>query len=199
MSPRTKQQYEEIRKSSKGKIMSVALKLFAEKGYYATSISQIAAKAKISKGLMYNYFESKEELLDEIIEEGFTALTELEHLIEKGSKPEDRLMNFIDSVINNLFSNFSYWQLYLTLLVHPSVQKRYEKRMTAFRDDFTKTLSTLFKDLGSSNPKLEAFILGTFFDGLVLNFIAAEDEFPIEKIKYSLYTKFVTQKSKRIK
>ena len=31
MSPRTKQQYEEIRKSSKGRIMTVALKLFAEK------------------------------------------------------------------------------------------------------------------------------------------------------------------------
>ncbi len=179
--------------------MSVALKLFAEKGYHATSISQIAVKAKVSKGLMYNYFSSKEDLLDEIIEEGFIALTELEYLIEKGSKPEERLENFINSVINNLFSNFSYWQLYLTLLVHPTVQKRYEKRMTAFRNDFTKTLSTLFKDLGSSNPKLEAFILGTFFDGLVLNFIAAEDDFPIEKIKHSLLTKFVEQKSKRRK
>jgi hypothetical protein len=69
--------------------------------------------------------------------------------------------------------------------------------MTAFRDDFTGTLSALFKELGSSNPKLEAFILGTFFDGLVLNFIAAEDDFPIEKIKHSLLKKFVEQKSKR--
>ena len=197
MSPRTKQQYEEIRKSSKGKIMSVALKLFAEKGYHASSISQIAAKAKVSKGLMYNYFSSKEDLLDEIIEEGFTALTQLEYLIKKGSKPEKRLENFIDSVINNLFSNFSYWQLYLALLVHPSVQKRYEKRMTAFRDDFTGMLSALFKELGSSNPKLDAFILGTFFDGLVLNFIATEDDFPIEKIKHSLLTKFVEQKSRK--
>ena len=80
--------------------MSVALKLFAEKGYHATSISQIAVKAKVSKGLMYNYFSSKEDLLDEIIEEGFIALTELEYLIEKGSKPEERLENFINSVIN---------------------------------------------------------------------------------------------------
>lgn len=197
MSPKTKQQYEEIRKSSKGRIMSVALKLFAEKGYHATSISQIASKAKVSKGLMYNYFSSKEDLLDEIIEQGFSALAKLEYLIQKGRKPEEQLENFIDSVINNLFSNFTYWQLYLTLLVHPSVQKRYEKRLKAFRDDFTKTLSALFKDLGSINPRLEAFILGTFFDGLVLNFIAAEDEFPIEKIKQTLVKKFIEQKSEK--
>ena len=46
--------------------MSVALKLFAEKGYHATSISQIAAKAKVSKGLMYNYFEAKKNYLKKL-------------------------------------------------------------------------------------------------------------------------------------
>ena len=89
--PRTKKQFEEIRKSSREKILSVALELFAKKGYHATSISQIALKAKISKGLMYNYFASKEKLLNEIIQQGFNSLAELEFKSARGTVPENNL------------------------------------------------------------------------------------------------------------
>ena len=191
MSPRTKKQFEEIRKSSRDKIISVGLELFAKKGYHATSISQIAQKAKISKGLMYNYFSSKEELLDEIIQHGFDSLAELEYKGRRGVNPEKQLEEFVDSVLNNLYSNISYWQLYLALLVHPDIQKKFEKKMGQFRDEFIKTMAALFRKLKIKNPELEAFLLGTFFDGLVLNFIVSEDVFPIKKIKSALINKYI--------
>lgn len=194
--PRTEKQFEKIRKSSKEKILKVSLELFAGKGYHATSISQIAIKAKISKGLMYNYFDSKEKLLEEIILEGFNALSELEYEAKRGDTAEEQLKNFVDSVLTNLYSNFTYWQLYLTLIVHPAVQKRFERRMTEFRDEFVSYLSNIFRRLGSREPELDAFLLGTFFDGLVLNFIAAEDAFPVEKIKKALLSKYIKIKPK---
>ena len=86
--------------------------------------------------------------------------------------------------------------MYLTLLVHPSVQRKFERRMTEFRDEFVSNLSNIFKRLGSREPELDAFLLGTFFDGLVLNFIAAEDAFPIEKIKKALLNKYIKTKPK---
>lgn len=46
----------------KDKILQAALALFAEKGFHTTSVSQIAEAAGVSKGLTYNYFESKEKL-----------------------------------------------------------------------------------------------------------------------------------------
>jgi AcrR family transcriptional regulator len=189
--PRTKKQFEEIRKSSREKILIVALELFAKKGYHATSISQIAFKAKISKGLMYNYFASKEGLLDEIIQHGFNLLADLEFKSKRGADPEKQLKDFVDSVLYNLYSNFTYWQLYLALLVHPEIQKKFKKKMTQFRDEFIQTLATLFRKLKVKNPELEAFLLGTFFDGLVLNFMAAEDVFPVEKIKKALLSKYI--------
>ena len=191
MSPRTKQQFKEIRKTSREKILSVALELFARKGYHATSVSQIAKKAKISKGLMYNYFTNKEKLLDEIIQEGFNSLAELEYKAKRGVGPKQQLEEFIDAVLDNLYSNFIYWQLYLALLVHPEIQKKFEKKMQRFRDEFVKALASLFKKLKVKNPELEAFLLGTFFDGLVLNFIVAEDLFPIKKIKEALISKYI--------
>jgi len=191
MSPRTNQQFEEIRKSSKEKILKVALELFAKKGYHATSISKIAQRAKISKGLMYNYFASKEKLLDEIIQKGFNSLAELEFKAQRNVHPEKQLEDFVDSVLDNLYSNITYWQLYLALLVHPEIQKKFEKKMQQFRDEFVRELASLFRKLKVKNPELEAFLLGTFFDGLVLNFLVAEDLFPVSKIKEALLSKYI--------
>ena len=191
MSPRTKQQFKEIRKTSKDKILTVALELFAQNGYQGTSIAQIAKKAKISKGLMYNYFKNKEKLLEEIIQEGFNSLADLEYEAKRGVDPKEQLEEFIDAVLDNLYSNFTYWQLYLALLVHPEVQKKFEKKMQQFRDEFVKALTALFRKLKVKNPELEAFLLGTFFDGLVLNFMVAEDLFPVKKIKEALISKYI--------
>ncbi len=47
---------------AKAKILSTAETLFARQGYDATSMDQIAAKARVNKALIYYYFESKEGL-----------------------------------------------------------------------------------------------------------------------------------------
>ena len=191
MSPRTKDQYSEIRKVSREKILSAALELFAKKGFHATSISQIAKKARISKGLMYNYFKSKDKLLDEIIQNGFTELEGLSYHSTKNASPKEQLKSYVSTVLDNLYANLAYWQLYLALLVHPDIQKRYEKKLKVFRDEYVNQFSKLFRKLGAKDPKLEAFLLGPYFDGLVLNFIAAEADFPVEEIKEALLSKYI--------
>ena len=74
MSPRTEEQFKEIRDQKKQKILDAALEIFAEEGYYPSSISKIAKKAGISKGLIYNYFSSKEELIKIIAYDGIERL-----------------------------------------------------------------------------------------------------------------------------
>lgn len=51
----------------KEKILNVALKLFSERGFYSTSIPDIAQEEGMSVGNFYNYFKSKEFLAKEII------------------------------------------------------------------------------------------------------------------------------------
>lgn len=74
MSPRTTEQYDKIRQQRKQQILDVALSLFANDGFHASSISKIAKSANISKGLMYNYFESKDDLLLAIVETGLEEM-----------------------------------------------------------------------------------------------------------------------------
>ncbi|MCR4687672.1 MAG: TetR/AcrR family transcriptional regulator [Lachnospiraceae bacterium] len=61
-----KEQKEERRQ----KILMTALTLFVEQGYYDTKITDIAATVPMSTGLMFHYFESKEELLLELVRMG---------------------------------------------------------------------------------------------------------------------------------
>ena len=53
----------------KGEILDAARQLFFSRGYAKTTITDIIESADISKGLFYYYFGSKEDVLDEIVEQ----------------------------------------------------------------------------------------------------------------------------------
>lgn len=56
-------------KSTKQKILDVALDLFSIKGYEATSIKEIADNVGIAKASLYSHYQSKEEILNALIKE----------------------------------------------------------------------------------------------------------------------------------
>ena len=59
---------------TKRKIFETSMKLFAEKGYDATSIEEITATVGVAKGTLYYHFASKEEIFNFLIEEGIRLL-----------------------------------------------------------------------------------------------------------------------------
>ncbi|WP_077623464.1 TetR/AcrR family transcriptional regulator [Sediminibacillus massiliensis] len=60
----------------KEKIITTAIELFAEKGFYTTSIQEIARKSDVSKGAFYLHFHSKDELLLEIFKYYYSLMNE---------------------------------------------------------------------------------------------------------------------------
>ncbi len=61
-----KEQKEEKRQ----KILMTALTLFVDRGYFDTKITDIASAVPMSTGLLFHYFDSKEELLLELVKMG---------------------------------------------------------------------------------------------------------------------------------
>ena len=59
---------------TKRKIFETSMKLFAEKGYEATSIEEITATVGVAKGTLYYHFSSKEEIFNFLVEEGIKLL-----------------------------------------------------------------------------------------------------------------------------
>ena len=55
------------------KILDAALKVFSQNGYNASTIKQIAKKAKVAEGTIYLYFKNKKELLLNLVEHPFIS------------------------------------------------------------------------------------------------------------------------------
>jgi hypothetical protein len=61
-----------VTKSEKSRqsVLEAAAKLFRQQGYSATTLRQIASLAEIKAGSIYYYFDSKEAILDEVLDQG---------------------------------------------------------------------------------------------------------------------------------
>lgn len=76
-------------------LIQIALDLFVEKGYENTTITQIMKASKLSKGGMYHYFSSKEEVLNAVIEYGLTQELEKTKAGMKNLPIEKKLIYFL--------------------------------------------------------------------------------------------------------
>jgi len=125
MSPRTPKQYEDIREERKTLIMNVALEYFAKEGYHNTTINQIAKNADISKGLLYNYFDSKESLLSEIImrsvAEGYVYFDSN----RDGYLTEEEFEFFVRKISLMLKEKQTFWRLLFQLLMQNEVREKF--------------------------------------------------------------------------
>jgi len=64
-------------------LIDAALELFAEKGYAATRLDDVAARAGVSKGTLYLYFESKEDLFKAVVRSAIVpAIQDAERLVD---------------------------------------------------------------------------------------------------------------------
>jgi AcrR family transcriptional regulator len=182
MSPRTENQFEEMRQKSRENIEKIALELFAIKGYHATSISQIAEKAGISKGLLYNYYKSKEHLLDSVIMKVYEEIMRIVQMNEN-LPAEKQIEQMIIQTIDHIKKNITFWKLYLFLVHQSDVHKKLSVLYEKMRDEYMGYVVKLFQEVGSENPTMEALLLGTMFDGIGLNYVTAPDGYPIDEMK----------------
>lgn len=127
MSPRTSKQYEEIREEKSALIMDTALEHFANEGYYRTTINQIALRAGISKGLMYNYFDSKEALLKAIIDKSVAEVFNYFDTDRDGYLSEEEFEFFVRKIGVILKEKRSFWRLLFQLLMQNEVRELFIK------------------------------------------------------------------------
>lgn len=94
----SKDEKREIEKQRKKEILTTAKTLFFSQGFKNTSMSHIAEKAGMSKGLIYHYFKNKDELLLSFYDEGMKYLQEL----KKTSDPYKALFEFgVNFLVND--------------------------------------------------------------------------------------------------
>ncbi len=191
MSPRTKEQYEKIRQDKKTLIKTVALKLFATEGYYNSSISKIAKIAGISKGLLYNYFDSKEMLLKEILQEGIQELTSNFDPNHDGILTQKEAEFFVRSTFSLMKKNVSYWKLYFSLLIQPLVLDFAEEHLWSMIRPIMEISNNYFKSKGVKEPAAYSRAFIAILDGIGLHYLLDTENFPLDDVTDLIIEKFI--------
>ncbi len=85
--------YQRRKEDRPQEITEAAFEAFAEKGYSATKVADVAKRAGVSKGLMYLYFKTKEELFKAVVKS--VVIRRVDRLIENVETTELSSENFI--------------------------------------------------------------------------------------------------------
>lgn len=94
------------------RILQVAEKFFAEKGFSGTSIRDIAKEASVNIAMISYYFGSKEKLLEQLIIYRTTDLKiQLENLLRETSSPMDKITKMIELYIERINKNKCIYQI----------------------------------------------------------------------------------------
>lgn len=128
--PRTKGQYEAMRTATRNKIHSAAIKLFAKKGFAATSVQDIAEGAGISIGLMYRHYKTKEDLFNELVSYAAKGLEKIAEKFKSDESPIELIRQFTLEILNDLEKDDSFAELLMLMnqsstMEHPSLQIQY--------------------------------------------------------------------------
>ncbi len=176
MSPRSQEANQQIRQKSRETIMQAAVSLFAEQGYALTTIAQIAQGAGVSKGLLYNYFASKEDLLRAILTDIFTVFSEFISRHRQFPDTHSRFRYLIDMNFDELENNYEFWRLYFYVFMQPQVIEQFRKEFHNLYNELLKVFTDLLQELGVRNPEAEAVFLAGTLDGLQLHMLLYPDK-----------------------
>lgn len=188
--PRTPEQFEQIRKEKRHQIMDAALELFSHDGYHSTSIAKIAQAAGISKGLMYNYFDSKEDLVVSVMNKGMEILTSFLDPNKDGVLTEEEFDFFVIKSFESLRDNVVFWRLYFSLFMQKDVFELVISNYQSVMNNTMQLLTSYFEDRGVKDPASEAILFGSIMDGLCMTYILNPEHTDLEKLQKIVIEKF---------
>ncbi|MEN6386390.1 MAG: TetR/AcrR family transcriptional regulator [Phycisphaerales bacterium] len=96
-------------------ILSKALDLFSEKGFHNVSMQDIAVRSEYAVGTLYNFFQSKEQLFEELRNNcADKILHVLGPILETDESEEQKLRNFIKTHSESTEENLKFIKMYVS-------------------------------------------------------------------------------------
>ncbi len=174
------------KEEAKRRIVSVALDVFAEKGYDQTTMEDIGNRLGVSKGALYLYFKSKEELFRAITEQ---AQDQLREVLSDSFRERDLLKGanaFLDSALSPQYRP----NLYLTFEFLSEASRNDELRQI-LKEDHDNDLAAVRtflqeqRDQGVIRPDVDIHslsigIIGLYY-GLRASLIIGDDESDVKR------------------
>ena len=190
MAPRSEEQFAQIREERKHQILDAALHVFAEDSYHGASMSAVAKRAKVSKGLIYNYFKSKEEILVSLVVDVFDEVVVQLDLNLDQPLDKDGFIKVIEKSVDEVVNNPQRWKLYMSLSFQPDVMPILMEQMMPKIQPFMIAVNNYFMGKGYEDPMTMMRYYSAVLDGVQMHILMDPDNFPIEKVKKLMIDQF---------
>lgn len=158
--------------AGKKKVLTTALKLFANNGFHATTTAKIAKQAGVSEGTIYKYFSSKDDLLAKLLQ---PILIEIKNNFFSNLDYKTDLPSLISFIVTDRIHfievNFDFIRLiFQEILTGQLTDKSYQDFFSG-HDGVLVKLQKLQATFPEINPKLTPPQLARIFIGPILTYV----------------------------
>lgn len=173
-------------------IARAAMEVFSERGFDATSMSQVAIAANVGKGTIYEYFKSKDEMIATAILIWIEDLIEgARSLSQQIEDPEQRLRTFVGQTMAGFIRDESAVRtaisVFQVVLLNLDNSQWFEPIQSAFKDTWKTIVQIImdgsekgvFKIEDRSEAERIAINLMAFLDGICLHYYASGGRFDL--------------------
>lgn len=154
--------------AGKKKVLTTALRLFANNGFHATTTAKIAKQAGVSEGTIYKYFSSKDDLLAKLLQ---PILIEIKNNFFSNLDDQADLPTLVKFVvtdrINFIEANFDFIRLIFQEVLTGQLTKK------SYQDFFANNVEILakFNTYSEINSKLTPPQIARIFIGPILVYV----------------------------
>lgn len=158
-----------LKKTTPEEIIKKSILVFRTKGYYRTTMSDLALATNLTKGAFYHHFKNKEAVMKKSLEATFTWFQKKIFSIayDEALTPKQRLTKMADILYKAFTKTEGGCFFANTILETVHVEDTFLQQLNAFFDAFEKALSNIFKEqlsdkeLNDMLPQIIANIEGT--------------------------------------
>ena len=136
------------KENRKNSILKAARKLFFERGFKSVTVDLIAAKAEVSKGSIYLYFDSKEEIYTQIlISANIERHKDIEDFAKKEGTASDLLIAFAKNYVDFFLDNNELFRILMTFMLNSENMNLTEEQNTQLIHTTNENIRVLSKIL----------------------------------------------------
>jgi AcrR family transcriptional regulator len=193
MATRTDDRHQLKREESRARIIESALRLFARHGYDSTSIRMIAQDAGISQGLMYNYFASKEELLQAIFQQSLQDVRESFAAVAVGDPAVSPVERFVRATFDLLRDKQDFWRLSYGVRMQAAVLASLGDELHSWTQSIRSMIEEYLRVAGHPSPAIEAAILFALIDGVAQHYVLDPAHYPLDAVVETIVAEYGRQ------
>jgi AcrR family transcriptional regulator len=167
-----------MREESRRVILEAALEEFGQKGFSEATTAAIAVRAGVSKGLVFNYFPTKESLLQALLKKTLSEVLDFWDARPWDAPPHEQLEEWINLALDQVARRPGFYRLYFSLALQPGGSAAANSALLTMRprlEAYLARLETILKGTGSADPASDARLLQCAVNGLAQVLVTGPD------------------------